>query len=204
MFIFDKRFLKPTKDTRIVSILENLHFDPEISQNELGKRSGLSSAMINNYLKELEEKGLIEPVPVDGKKFRYNLTEKGERVRRSMLGEYMAEIVQIYSALKNSIKDKLQKIISSGIREIIFWGASTTCEVVLSAVDPAELKVITLIDSDPKKHGTLLFGYVISPPEVLRYLKCRSILITSFARHEEIKDQILNKMKLKDVRIFTL
>ncbi len=204
MLVLDKKFLKPTKDTRIISILENLHFNPEISQYELGKRSCLSSAMVNNYLKELEKERLIELIPVDGKRFRYNLTEKGDKTRRSMLGQYMAEIVQVYSSLKDSIKEKIDRIISLGVKEIIFWGASTTCEVVLSVVNPSELRVVALIDSDPKKQGALFLGYMVSPPDILRFVKCKSILITSFARHEEIKDQIMNKMKLKNIRIFTL
>ena len=204
MLLVNKRFLKPTKDARVISILENLRINPEMSQSELGERSLLSSAMVNNYLGELQKRGFIKPVPLDGKRFRYELTSQGEEARRDLLGYYMAEIVQVYSALKQSIKEKLDRIVSEGIEEIVLFGASTTCEVVLSVIDVRELRVIAVIDSDIKKHGQIFCGYVISPPEILKYIKFNAILITSFARHKEIRLQLENNFNLNNVRIFTL
>ncbi len=204
MFLVNKRFLRPTKEARIVSILENLAVRSEISQSELGERALLSSAMINNYLKELQQRGLIEACPLDGKRYEYRITADGERIRRELLGLYMAEIVQVYSGLKENIREKLQRIGEGGIKEIIFFGASTTCEVVLSAYKRDFFRIIALVDSDPVKQGRALMGYIISPPEILRYIRCRNILVTSFAREEEIRDYILNELTLKDVKIFTL
>jgi len=204
LFLVNKRFLRPTKEARIVSILENLAVRSEISQSELGERALLSSAMINNYLKELQQRGLIEACPLDGKRYEYRITADGERIRRELLGLYMAEIVQVYSGLKENIREKLQRIGEGGIKEIIFFGASTTCEVVLSAYKRDFFRIIALVDSDPVKQGRALMGYIISPPEILRYIRCRNILVTSFAREEEIRDYILNELTLKDVKIFTL
>ncbi len=206
MFLVNKKFLRPTRDARIVALLENLHVNPEISQNELGERASLSCAMVNNYLKELQVKKFIKAIPLDGKKYKYELTNKGEEMRRALLGAYMAEIVQVYSGLKSSIRDKLVSIKSQGVEEIVLFGASSTCEVVLSAINEEDelFRVIAMVDSDKEKQGRIFWGYVISPPEILLHLSCRDILISSFARHEEIKAQILEDLKLNNVRIFTL
>ncbi|GAB6888664.1 hypothetical protein JCM13304A_21630 [Desulfothermus okinawensis JCM 13304] len=203
MFLINKNFLKPTKDARIIAILENLRSNPEISQNELGKRVLISGARVNSYLKELQEKGLVNPEPIDGKRLKYKLTPIGQDIRRMMLGQYMAEIVQIYSGLKENIIEKLQDIKDKGYKKLAFFGASSTCEVVLSCLNCVDIKVITVVDNDKNKHGNLIFGYVIMPPESLNTLDLDGILITSFGRYEEIRED-LKKFLKKNIPVFNL
>jgi len=203
LLLVDKNFLKPTKDARIIAILENLNSNPDISQAELGERVLVSGARVNSYLKELEQKKLIKIEPLNGKSFKYVLTPKGQEVRRKLLGQYMAEIVQIYSSLKENIKGKLNHIYEQGYRRLVFFGASSTCEVVLSSIFDLDIKVVAIVDNDKDKHGNLIFGYVIMPPQVLNTLKIDAILITSFAKYEEIR-QDLNKILKQDIPIFNL
>lgn len=203
MFLVNKNFLKPTKDARIIAILENLRSDPQMSQHELGKRVLISGARVNSYLKELETKGLIHSTPIDGKKLKYELTEKGQNIRRKMLGQYMAEIVQIYSGLKENIKEKLIHIQSLGYKKLGFFGASSTCEVVLSCLTCVDIKVAVIVDNDKNKHGSFIFGYVIMPPESLNTLDLDGVLITSFGKYEEIRED-LKKILKKNIPIFNL
>ena len=204
LFFIEKTLLKPTRLTRILSILENIRLADEISQNEQAKRSLISGTMIYKYLKELQDDELVKATPIDGKRLHYELTQKGEKNRRDMLGMYMAEIVQIYSALKEVIKKKLEFICKDGVHQLVLFCASTTCEVVLSVMYIDKMKVIAIVDNDPEKQGNLFCGYVISPPEILTYLNFNAILITSFARYHEIKEQLNDLVEKRNVRVFTL
>ncbi len=78
-----------------------------------------------------------------------------------------------------------------------FFGASSTCEVVLSCLNCVDIKVITVVDNDKNKHGNLIFGYVIMPPESLNTLDLDGILITSFGRYEEIREDLKKIFKKK-------
>ncbi len=203
MLLVNKKFLKPTKQARCVAILESLRINPCMSQAEIGRRVLISGARVNVFLRDMVKDGLIKMEPVNGKKLRYILTDKGQEVRRRLLGEYMAEIVQVYSSLKDNIKNKLREI-SRCHKKIAFFGASSTCEVVLSCIPDTNLNVIAIVDNDKNKQGTLFFGYIVSPPLVLRYIDIDAILITSFGRYSEIKMDILKIIKDKKLEIFNL
>ena len=190
MILIDKTFFKPSKDSRILAILENLHNDSGLSQNKLGLQCGISSAMANKYLKDLQAQGLLTPKPVNGKSFRYELTPEGEEKRRYLLGEYSAEIVQIYSRLKQTIREKLAELASQKIRTMALFGASETCEVVLSAIKDSPFRVIALVDNDPGKQGKSFNGHIVSPPVVLENLHFDAMLITTFSHQQEIIKQM--------------
>ena len=184
------RFLRPSTDNRTLSILETLSVDSAVSQSALGERTGLSGAMVNSYLRDLKAEGFIEKRPLNAKSFEYVLTDNGHRERRALLDEYCAEIVRSYTALKTLVQSKLNGLAERGIRRLALWGASETCEVALSAIRDTELTVLALVDSDPAKHGRLLAGHAIFPPEILPAMNCDAVVITSFGRSEDIHAQL--------------
>jgi len=204
MYLIDKTFLKPTKRARILAILENLSSCERISQAEIGLRSGLSGAMVNKYLKELISDRYIEIEPVDGKSLCYKLTVEGEKLRRRLLGCYCAEIVQIYSGLKQMIRNKLARLIDHNVNTLVLFGASETCEVTLSVLHGTDCRVVAIVDNDMDKHGKNFHGYIISSPGVLEQLSFQAIVITSFGRQEEIYKQVFplaQKKKFQVVRL---
>jgi len=81
MFHQERKYYKPSKDARVLAILDSLSRENELSQNELGRRLRLSGAMVNQYLKELQDAALIQYEAVNGKSYRYVLTNKGEESR---------------------------------------------------------------------------------------------------------------------------
>lgn len=184
------RFLRPSTDNRTLSILETLSQDSVVSQSALGERTGLSGAMVNSYLRDLKADGCIERRPLNAKSYEYVLTERGHAQRRELLDEYCAEIVRGYTALKDLVRDKLHGLAERGVNRLVLWGASETCEVVLSALRGSGLTVLALVDSDPAKHGRLLAGHAIFPPEVLPSMNCDAVVITSFGRSGDIHAQL--------------
>jgi len=72
----------------------------------------------------------------------------------------------------------------------VLFGASETCEVVLSALRGSRFAIMALVDNDVGKHGKLFHGYVVAPPQVLETLACQAVLITSFACQDEIFEQL--------------
>ncbi|MDK2957310.1 MAG: hypothetical protein PWQ57_2806 [Desulfovibrionales bacterium] len=183
-------YLKPSKEARILSILQSVAQEPETSQQLLGRRSGLSSAMVNHYLNALQQEGVIQFQPINGKSFKYLLTEKGERRRRQMFNEYSSEIVRTYTALKNTILERLSPLAERGLTRLALFGASETCEVTLSAMSGTSLSVAAILDNDPGKHGQSFLGYTISSPSILESIDCQAIIVTSFGHREEIIQQL--------------
>lgn len=190
MIILDKKFLKPSKTSRRLALLENLGTDPLLSQAELAQRCALSGAMVNKYLKELKAELLLDVRPVNGKSLSYHLSEKGDQSRQMLLEEYSTELVQLYSALKNVIRSKIRQLAAQGQKRLLLFGASETCEIALSAIRDEDVRVLALIDNDSTKHGQIFNGHIISPPAIIEQLSFDAVLITSFARYKEILHQL--------------
>lgn len=190
MLSLSKEYFKPSKKARILGILDSLSQENEMSQYRLGQRLGVSGAMVNNYLKELQSLNLVSFQALNGKSYRYVLTEEGERLRSEMFASYSSEAIQIYSGLKRQIAEKLDRLKQRGLLRLVLFGASETCEVVLSALHGSDFKIMALLDNNVNKHGMLLQGHVVSPPQILETLKCQAVVITSYGRQNEIHEEL--------------
>lgn len=204
MIAIRKRFFKPGKESRALSILEGVHACSRVSQSELGHKAGLSGAMVNKYVKELQDAGVLTLTPVNGKAYAYGLTPDGEQTRRNLLGQFCAEIVQIYSALKESVRAKIEPLREEGLLSLALFGASETCEVVLAALEGTPFRVVAIADNDPAKHGQSFRGHVVVPPQLLEKIPCQAVIITSFGRQDEIYEQLTALAVTKNLQIVRL
>jgi DNA-binding MarR family transcriptional regulator len=205
MFLVNKTYYRPSKAARYLAILDTLAQDNQVSQNELGRRANLSGAMVNQYLKEMAETNLIEFERVNGKSFRYLLTDEGEARRRTMFSSFSSETVQIYTALKAAIVHRLANLKSRSLVKLVLFGASETCEIVLQALRATGgFEVMALVDNDPAKAGKTLGGHVISPPVVLDSLRPQAVVITSYGCQEEIHGQLRELYGQHNVEIIRL
>ena len=204
MFLSHKHFHKPSIEARILSILNSLAESDTLSQSEIGQRSGLSSAMVNQYLKELQSREFVRFERINGKSFRYVLTTAGEQERQTLFSAYSAETIQIYSALKQVIHEKLRRLRDQKVRKLVLFGASETCEVVLSAMRDDPFEIVALLDNDPEKQGRMFHGYVVSPPALLDNITCDAVLITSFGEREVIRKQLEPVSRQKQIRVVGL
>lgn len=205
MFLVNKTYYRPSKAARYLAILDTLAQDNQVSQNELGRRANLSGAMVNQYLKEMAETNLIEFERVNGKSYRYLLTDEGEARRRTMFSSFSSETVQIYTALKAAIVHKLANLKIRSLVKLVLFGASETCEIVLQALRATGgFEVMALVDNDPAKAGKSLGGHVISPPVVLDSLRPQAVVITSYGCQEEIHGQLRELYGQHNVEIIRL
>ncbi|WP_245587880.1 winged helix-turn-helix transcriptional regulator [Desulfovibrio inopinatus] len=198
------RYYAPSKDARVLGILDALSQDSEISQRDIARRLGISGALVNQHLHELASRHLLQFEALNGKSYRYSLTPDGERLRKEMEAIYATEAVHIYTALKSRIRKRLEYLVKKSLFRVVFFGASETCEVALSASANLPLKVIALVDSDPHKQGTLFHGYVLSPPQILETVACDAVLITSFGRQQEISEQLAPLCRATGVEMVSL
>lgn len=205
MFLVNKAYYRPSKAARYLSILDSLSQDDRVSQTELGNRANISGAMVNQYLKEMVDKGFIEYQRVNGKSYRYLLTPRGEARRQAMFSSFSSETVQIYTALKNDIMRKLKAVSQRGVVKLALFGASETCEIVLQALRTlACFEIVALVDNDAQKHGKVLGGHVIGPPQLLETVRPRAVVITSFGCQDEIHGQLQPFSEQHNVEIVRL
>ena len=186
------RFLSPTKKLRRLSVLLAIHDAPESSQHAIGRNTGLSSSMVNNYIKNFRHEGLITVAGKTNRTHSYHLTESGQAAVRKSLLLYSTDIVQLYGTVKREIAKILNGYYEEGIRTIVLFGAAETAEMVHSSIKETQLIMIGVVDSDRTKHGKPFNGLIIQPPEQLERIQPDAVIITSFARQEEIHGYVKN------------
>ena len=182
-------------------MLQAIHDEPESSQHAIGKTTRLSSSMVNNYIKRLKEEGLITISGDTNRTQSYHLTSDGQKDLRQALLHYSADIVQLYGSVKREIGRILTGFYREGIRTIVLFGAAETAEVVHLAIKETQLVMIGVVDSDVSKHNKPFNGLLIQPPAEIKQIDPDAVIITSFARQEEIfkdlKKIISKKTKIK-------
>lgn len=183
---FHSKYLLPTKDFRCLSVLLTIHEVPSISQTRIGKATHLSSSMVNNYIKKFRSDGLIKVTGDTNRNTSYHLTEAGYDILSSKLLDYSAEIVQLYTSVKQEIERILNGFYNEGIRQVVFYGAAETAEIVYAALRDTHLTLVGVIDGDTKKHGQLFNGFTIKSFEGLSEIEFDAIIIASFGKQEEI------------------
>ncbi|MBG0777400.1 MAG: winged helix-turn-helix transcriptional regulator [Desulfovibrionaceae bacterium] len=209
MIVNDRVFYKPSRQARQLAVLDLLARGASgagacLTQQGVGERTGLSGGMVNQYLRELQRDGLIEFEPVNGKSFRYLLTPEGEALRERLFADYSAETTRIYTALKDSIREKLRPLAERGLTRIAVFGAWETGEVTLTALRGTPFVVVAVLDNDRAKHGTLFLGHPVSPPEVLATVRCDAVVIASFGGREAIYKQLRPLAEARGMEIVRL
>ncbi len=186
----DTQYFAPSRDTWVLAILDALCHDSGLSQRDLARKLGVSGAVVNQHLRELQERGLIRFEARNGKSYRYIPTPDGQALRADMARDFSSEAIRIYAALKRQVGERLHGLARDNIERIALFGASETCEVALSVLAGLPIKVLAVVDNDLDKQGGLFHGYVVSPPHVLEMVDCQAVLITSFGRRDEIRQQL--------------
>lgn len=201
---FSKQYFSSSRATSTLAVLDALSNTSELSQRELARRLDVSVAVINQLLRDLQSRGLLLFEARNGKSYRYILTADGKRLRVEMLSLRKIESINIYSALKDHIRNIATKLCKKNILKICLFGASETCEVVLMTLFDMPFRVVAIMDNDTSKHGTLFHGYIVSHPQVLDSVDAQAVLLTTFGRQREIREQIQPLCRAKGMEIVSL
>ena len=186
----DLQFFKSSPLFKRLLILTALEQNPAISQHTLGQEVGLTSSMVNNYIRDLSENRLISIKGTTNRTMSYNLTPKGIRERMSLLISYNLETTVLYMDAKKEFSRRLQKIYEEGIHRAVLFGAGETAEIIYNASQSQKLKIIGVVDNDPTKQGKLFGNLIIKPPRCIEEIKPDAVIIASVGRQEEIYKQI--------------
>ena len=190
-------FFKPSKLSRNLAILQRLHENSYLTQKNLGEKVDMSSAMVNQYIKDLQELNLIFLESFNGKQYAYQLTEHGEKERKKLLANYREEILRFYSGLKSELQKKFEPISKTASK--VLFGANDTCEVVLSILNQNfQNNILAVVDDNVEIQGQIFHGYTVSPPEILQYLNFEILIFASCVPNEESSQHIKSLQKDKN------
>ena len=169
----------------LLSILNALSSNPNLTQASLAERCDLSVAMVNNYLKELDSAGVIEYRRKSLRVISYHLTQAGKRklteVQQDLLGEMIGFYSETKSWLLNSIVEQ-----AGSLQRVLLFGTGELCELALHALESEGIKVMGICDEAPDRIGQEWCGREILNPAQIRYIAPDAVVIVDVGRTDEI------------------
>ena len=176
-------------------ILDLIEKNKNITQREIGESIEVAVSMINNYLDEYEEKGLIKRKYHSTKTVEYFVTKKGIERKKLLNIRYLKDSQIVYQSAKDNIIAFLKQIIEKCFKKILLYGAGEVAEIILDVIQgdtQIPLEVLAVIDDDLEKQGTKLLGIpIISKNEISKY-NFDGIFISSDVYNKEIYNKILS------------
>jgi DNA-binding MarR family transcriptional regulator len=197
------KFFKHSPLLKRLLILAAIEKNPHISQNNLANEVGLTSSMVNNYIRKLSKKELIRIKGNTNRTMNYNLTPKGFEEKMSLLVAYSLETTGLYQDAKQEFAQRLQEIYEEGVHNAVLFGAGETAEILYNASKSKDLEIIGIVDNDPDKQGKLFGNLIIQPPEFIERINPDGVIIASLGRQDEIHAQI-NSLSDKGIAIKTI
>src|SRR5690554_5197692 len=188
-------FFKPTPLYNEFMILDLIEKDSNITQREISKAINVAVSMVNNYLNEYEEEGLIIRKKYSSKTVEYFITIKGKERRKKLNIDYLNASQKLYNSAKENIEEFLAQIESRGFKKILLYGAGEVAEILLQTIASNKdlgLDVLAIIDDDINKQGKVLGKKSIIPLLMVNEYKCDGILVSSYKHKDVINKNLMN------------
>lgn len=136
-------------------------------------------------------------------KNKYPVKNSGQKKKNpsgvKMFQSYVGKIKEEEQYIKNQIKSLKKKV---GKKKIALWGAGTTASSWMPFLNENLLEVAYVFDIDPKKDNTLFNGIPVKKYDPKYLAEIEGILIASISEQKYIYDDLVNKLKVKNVYKF--
>lgn len=184
------QFLRAGRLMREMNLLSAIDGDERVSQRRLAALSRLSTTMVNTYVGELADRGLIRVCGATNRDTRYVLTEAGGRRLSELIHLCSKEVIQFYGIVKREFQERLRALAERGVRRVVLFGAAETCEVTVAASLDTPVDVVGIVDNDPAKRGKRVGACAVGSPRDIAALAPDAVVITSHGHSDEIEREL--------------
>ena len=160
--------------------------NPHLTQAALSRHCGLSVSMVNNYMKELCEVGLIEYRRKSTKSVSYHLTAAGRAQLEAMESELTGDTIARFAQAKERLLERI-RVQCAGLPHprLVLYGTGHLAELVFHALSRSEIRVIGVCDAS-RTAGTRWCGCEVLELQQLVALAPDAVIITDWGHADEI------------------
>lgn len=196
-----EQFFKPTPLYKEFMILDLISKNSDVTQRVMAEGLDVSVSMINLYLEDYEKRKLIKREYRSPKDVRYEITKKGLERKKVLNIGFLKSAQTIYYPARDNILAFLDQIVQKGFKKILLYGAGEVAEIFLHTLEgetDAILRVLAVLDDDPKKQGTHIGDVLIVPSGDISRFNVDGVLISSYTHHEKIYEKLIILQYPKD------
>lgn len=196
-------FLNPSPNLREMTVLRLLTQNPALSQEALARSVGVVPSMVNRYLKDFEDEGLLIKEGENRRNMRYVLSENGKYRLQYLTIAFLSEVAKLYSESRGIFRDVFDYLEKAHYRRLLLYGAGIIGGILVDALKTEGFELIGFVDdSSIKQHDTFRGLRVYAPEEVLQ-MEYDGVIIASF-RHAKRITAKASSLQLKSILIFKI
>jgi DNA-binding MarR family transcriptional regulator len=158
-------------------ILKLIASNPEITQAELADHCALSVAMVNNYMKELRDRGYLEYRRKNSKCISYHLTKLGQETAGHTQAELLQTLAGFFANAKQQAKEIILSQAQGRLRRVVLFGNGDLAVIALHALDSAMINVIGVCTDDPSSDVREWCGRKVIDPSQVPQLSPDAVVI---------------------------
>jgi DNA-binding MarR family transcriptional regulator len=175
----------PAPKLNELRILKEIASNPDITQAELARRCALSVAMVNNYMKELGDRGFLEFRRKNSKTISYYVTPAGKEAVDATRTELLRELIKLLTDAKEQVKEIILSQAHRELRRVVLYGSGILAEIAFHALESAKVSVIGVCSDDPADVGQEWCGRERINSSQIRYMAPDAVIIALLQRSDD-------------------
>jgi DNA-binding MarR family transcriptional regulator len=176
----------PAPKLNELHILKEIATDPDITQAELARRCALSVAMVNNYMKELGDRGFLEYRRKNSKTISYYVTKTGKEAADATRTELLVELIKLLADAKEQVKEIILNQAHKELHRVVLFGSGILAELAFHALESARISVIAVCSDDPAEIGQEWCGRERINASQIRYMAPDAVVIALLERSDDV------------------
>lgn len=140
---------------RELVLLEQIEYDPDVTQASLAAQLGVAVGTVNWHLKRLVAKGYVKVKRAQRRKLRYIITPEGLAFRARLTVNYIEQSMRLYRRVRQRVREELTEVKKAGYGQVRILGdgdiadiCRLTClEQGIAVVDKPEVPVLEVLDT---------------------------------------------------------
>jgi len=103
---------------REMILLEQIEFDPDITQASLASQLGVAVGTVNWHIKRLIAKGYVKVKRAQRRKLRYIITPEGIAFRARLTVNYIEQSMHLYHLVRERVREALLNVKRTGCNAV--------------------------------------------------------------------------------------
>jgi len=145
---------------RELVLLEQIEYDPDVTQATLAAQLGVAVGTVNWHLKRLVAKGYVKVKRAQRRKLRYIITPEGIAFRARLTVNYIEQSMRLYRRVRQRVRENLVEVKNAGYSAVRIHGdgdiadiCRLTClEQGIAVVEMPEVPVLEVRDTKVVLH----------------------------------------------------
>lgn len=165
-------------NTKLVNELEILH---EVSENKhlnqkyLSKKLGISSGLVNLYIKRLASKGYIKIKGIKPRRVKYLITPTGIAEKSRLTYEFAIISYKYLKKTTDDLRERLYDLKEAGQEKVVVFGTGELAKLCLLLIKEVDMRVVAIVKADVTE--VRFEGYPVVPPEVLQNMIFDKVIV---------------------------